>query len=61
MNDLVDLRVELSEYDLRDYAGSLNIDYYYSEFATKLREIMNQAGINIHAYENLPSPTIHKK
>ncbi|MCM3170981.1 nucleotidyl transferase AbiEii/AbiGii toxin family protein [Paenibacillus sp. MER 99-2] len=61
VDDLVDLRVELSEYDLRDYAGSLNTDYYYSEFATKLREIMNQAGINIHAYENLPSPTIHKK
>lgn len=61
VDDLVDLRVALSEYDLRDYAGSLNIDYYYSEFATKLREIMNQAGINIHAYENLPSPTIHKK
>ncbi|WP_145045800.1 nucleotidyl transferase AbiEii/AbiGii toxin family protein [Paenibacillus xylanexedens] len=61
VDDLVDLRVELSEYDLRDYAGSLNIDYYYSEFAAKLREIMNQAGINIHAYENLPDPTIHKK
>ncbi|WP_338540239.1 nucleotidyl transferase AbiEii/AbiGii toxin family protein [Paenibacillus tundrae] len=61
VDDLVDLRVELSEYDLRDYAGSLNIDYYYSEFATKLREIMNQAGINIHAYENLPGPTIHKR
>ncbi|MCG7376045.1 nucleotidyl transferase AbiEii/AbiGii toxin family protein [Paenibacillus sp. ACRSA] len=61
VDDLVDLRVALSEYDLRDYAGSLNVDYYYSEFATKLREIMNQAGINIHAYENFPSPTIHKK
>lgn len=42
--------------DLIKYAGEGSRNMYYIQFATELRKIMDAAGINQTAFENLPEP-----
>lgn len=61
VDDLYDLYPLLSnDYHLEKYAGSRNHEFYFIKFVTDLRKIMDLAGMNGHAFEYLPSPTIGK-
>lgn len=58
VDDLYDLYSSLeNDYDLRNYAGSLDRQLYYMEVVTDLRRLMNLAGIDGVAFKHLPKPT----
>ncbi|NQX70359.1 nucleotidyl transferase AbiEii/AbiGii toxin family protein [Paenibacillus alba] len=58
VDDLYDLYPLLSQdYDLKKYAGSMNLDIYFMQLATDLRKKMDSSGLNEYAFENLPTPT----
>lgn len=57
VDDLDDLYLSLRcDYDLNKYAGETPNYIYFKILATELRRIMDDAGINQTAFENLPNP-----
>lgn len=58
VDDLYDLYPSLeNDYDLRQYAGTLDRQLYFMEVVTDLRKLMNLAGIDAVAFKHLPKPT----